>query len=81
MTAKYAASIAVVREKQEEVKAIKANIANMESELQTTRNFIDKLRNDKEMCERRLQNAESLLYLLSDEGKRWEQTVRDLEND
>lgn len=54
MTAKYAASIAVVREKQEEVKAIKANIANMESELQTTRNFIDKLRNDKEMCERRL---------------------------
>ena len=44
----------------------------MEDDLQKTRNFIDKLRNDKESCERRLQNAESLLNLLGDEGKRWE---------
>ena len=53
----------------------------MEAELQETRDFIDKLCNDKEICEQRLTNAEKLLDLLSDEGKRWEQTVCDLETD
>ena len=47
----------------------------MEAELQETTDFIDKLNSDKEICEQRLQNAEKLLDLLGDEGKRWEQTV------
>ena len=60
---------------------IKADLAAKESEMLKTKEFIEKLRNDNEICERRLQNAENLLNLLSDEGKRWEQTVRDLESD
>ena len=81
MTIKYNLSMVEVRKKQDEVMAIKAHIAKMEADLQDTRNFIDKLCNDKEICEQRLMNAEKLLDLLGDEGQRWEQTVQELEND
>ena len=68
MTIKYNLSMVEVRKKQDEVMAIKAHIAKMESDLQDTRNFIEKLCNDKEICEQRLMNAEKLLDLLGDEG-------------
>lgn len=81
MTIKYNISMEAVRKKQEEVQGIKAHIVQMEGELQETQDFIDKLCKDKDLCEIRLLNAEKLLSLLGDEGKRWEQTVKDLEYD
>lgn len=64
---------------QNEVAEIKSKLAMMEADLQKTRHFIDSLRNQKNQCEKRLENAESLLNLLSDEGKRWEQNVRTMQ--
>jgi len=72
MTLKYNTSVAEVNSKKEEVRIIKENLKKMEDDLQKTRSFIDKLQNDKEICERRLQNAEALQRLLGDEGERWE---------
>lgn len=53
----------------------------MEEDLQKTREFIEDLRNQKNQCEKRLENAETLLGLLGDEGKRWEQTVRTMQTE
>ena len=81
MTIEYNRQMIEVRRKQEQVLNIKESVAKMEADLRKTRNYIDKLRNDKEVCERRLENAARLQELLSDEGKRWEATVLELEND
>ena len=64
-----------------EVREIKHGLSQLEKGLQQTRNEIDTLTENKLISERRLENAEKLLDLLSDEGKRWEQSVRDMEND
>ena len=53
----------------------------MEADLNKTRHFIDSLRNQKNQCEKRLENAETLLNLLGDEGKRWEQNVRTMQTE
>lgn len=44
----------------------------MESKLDETMLQIDFLRNESDLCERRLSNAGKLISLLGDEGKRWE---------
>lgn len=44
-----------------------------------TRETIDRLMNEKDQCERRLENAAKLIDLLGDEGKRWADEVKLLE--
>lgn len=68
MTLKYNTSVAEVNAKKEIVRSIKEKLRNMEEDLHETRAFIDKLQNEKEICERRLENAKDLLRLLGDEG-------------
>lgn len=46
--------MAEVRKKQDEVQRIKDDLARMAADLQETRNFIERLRDDKDLCERRL---------------------------
>ena len=60
MTIEYNRQMIEVRRKQEQVLNIKESVAKMEADLRKTRNYIDKLRNDKEVCERRLENAARL---------------------
>ena len=60
MTIEYNQQMIEVRRKQEQVLNIKESVAKMEADLRKTRNYIDKLRNDKEVCERRLENAARL---------------------
>jgi len=81
MTIKYNTSVAEVNAKKEIVRSIKEKLRNMEEDLHETRAFIDKLQNEKEICERRLENAKDLLRLLGDEGERWEQTVIELQKE
>lgn len=47
----------------------------MELKLGETMKQIEYLRNESDLCERRLSNAGKLISLLADEGKRWEQTI------
>ena len=51
----------------------------MEVELATTQTFINQLSADRDLCESRLVNAASLIDLLRDEGKRWEQSIETME--
>lgn len=81
LTLKSNQSKAVLQAKMNEVREIKNGLTQLEKGLQQTRNEIDTLTENKLISERRLENAEKLLDLLSDEGKRWEQSVRDMEND
>ena len=81
MNAAYQESMEKVRLKQEEIQASREYIQKLEAELLSTRNKIDNLQNQKEVCEQRCDNAKQLLSLLGDEGKRWEQSVREMEND
>lgn len=78
MQAQYAEALKVVEAKQAEVDSIKLHIRKMEQEMQNTLQYIAELQNEKLLCEKRLSNAAKLLDLLSDEGKRWEATVTEL---
>jgi dynein heavy chain len=42
--------------------------------------LIGRLQSDSKLCEIRLQNAEKLIFLLVDEGRRWEQTIEELQH-
>ena len=46
--------MAEVRKKQDEVQSIKDDLERMAADLQETRNHIERLRGDKDLCERRL---------------------------
>jgi hypothetical protein len=50
----------------------------MEAELDATMNLIETLRMESGLCVSRLENAGKLIYLLADEGKRWEETIGQL---
>lgn len=56
--------------------AINAQVKGMEAELQNTMDLISKLRQQSDTCKQRLANADKLISLLADEGKRWEQTIK-----
>lgn len=43
----------------------------MEKESKKTLDLINQLKQDKEICESRLKNADKLISLLGDEGTRW----------
>ena len=57
MTAKYEEAQKAVQEKMDQVKEIKDKLEKLEEEQQFTLNFIQKLKNDKILCENRLENA------------------------
>jgi len=43
----------------------------MEEDLKKTNDYIRQLKQDKDICESRLTNADKLISLLGDEGTRW----------
>jgi hypothetical protein len=51
----------------------------MESELDSTMFLIESLRMESSLCVSRLENAGKLIHLLADEGKRWEETIAQLQ--
>lgn len=50
-------------------------IAALEKEYDHTMNEIERLDDEKKTCEKRLENADKLINLLSSEGERWKITV------
>ena len=71
----------VVKEKQAVVQAIRDNLKRMEHELKETQEQIEQLQKDKDVCERRFVNAEKLISLLGEEGKRWEQQLKTMDEE
>lgn len=53
----------------------------MEEDLKKTNDYIRQLKQDKEICESRLSNADKLISLLADEGTRWQQSINQMKED
>ena len=66
----------IVHVKGEEVKHIKQKLSMLQEEYQSTLNQIQELSDYKILCEQRLTNADKLLSLLTDEGKRWRDEIQ-----
>lgn len=67
--------------KKSEFLVIQNEIAKMEADYDGLMRYINKLDSDKIKFEKRLVNAQKLLVLLSDEGKRWAETVEVLQKE
>ena len=53
----------------------------MEEDLKKTTDYIRQLKQDKDICESRLTNADKLISLLADEGTRWQQSINQMKED
>ena len=47
----------------------------MENQLNLTMKKIEQLQKDSDSCQNRLNNADKLISLLADEGKRWRENI------
>lgn len=64
--------MANVELKHQAVQTLKQQVKEMEEDLKKTNDYIRQLKQDKEICESRLNNADKLITLLADEGTRWQ---------
>lgn len=71
----YEQSLASYEIKQEEVNKIKQMIEALEEDYDFTVKEIERLDDEKKICQKRLENADKLISLLSSEGERWKETV------
>lgn len=60
---------------------LKELVKEMQLKLKDTRALVAQLSSDKILCEKRLINAGKLIDLLSEEGKRWENTIAEMESE
>ena len=76
MTEELQVAQEAVQRKQKEVESIKAKLKQLQDDYQHTLDHIKQLKEDKITCEKRLNNASSLLDLLASEGERWRDSVQ-----
>jgi dynein heavy chain len=69
---------AELKAKVEELQAIENQLLQMQVKLEETQQLIKDLDANKELSEKRLQNAEKLIDLLGEEGQRWEESVAEM---
>ena len=76
MTEELKVAQEAVQRKQKEVDSIKAKLKQLQDDYEHTLDHIKQLKEDKITCEKRLNNASSLLDLLASEGERWRDSVQ-----
>jgi dynein heavy chain, axonemal len=67
--------------KQQEVAEIKGKLSQLEDDYQSTLEYIQSLKRQKQQCEQRLANASKLLDLLGSEGERWRAGIRSIKGE
>lgn len=75
MNQKLADANAILQQKQDELRQVNENVANLEKQCRDTVDEKDKLAREAETTEKRLGRAEKLISGLSVEGARWKETV------
>ena len=63
------------------VQGIRENLKRMEEELKETEGNIKQLSEKEDLCEKRFMNAEKLIELLGEEGKRWEEQLKAMDEE
>lgn len=64
-----------VDRKQKDLAQIKERLSQLQGDYQNTLDLIQDLKNEKVLCEKRLNNASKLLELLVSEGERWKEGI------